>query len=110
MQGFGTTSEPVVWVRELAQKGGVVCACSVGPVVEFLAGLGGPWCGVWGRGWAPHASAGAEHDTSGRGFGRRFGAGSFDTARRAGWDDHRQAEAQGGFRLPVVLAAAPLRR
>ena len=35
--------------------------------------------------------------------GGRFGAGSFDTARRAGWDDHRQAEAQGGFRLPVVL-------
>ena len=24
------------------------------------------------------------------------------TARHAGWDGHRQAEAQGGFRLPVV--------
>ena len=34
----------------------------------------------------------------------------YRTARRAGQDDHRQAEAQGGFRLPVVLGAAPLRR
>ena len=30
-----------VWARELARKDGVVCACSVTPVVEFLAGLGG---------------------------------------------------------------------
>ena len=51
MQGFSTTSEPVVvWVRELAQKDGVVCACSVGPVVEFPAGLGGPWRGAVGEG------------------------------------------------------------
>ena len=40
-----------VWARELARKDGVVCACSVTPVVEFLAGLGGGR-GAWGRGWA----------------------------------------------------------
>ena len=73
MQGFSTTSEPVVvWVRELAQKDGVVCACSVGPVVEFLAGLGGPWRGVWGRGWAPHCWSVSER-RQGRSMTRRGG-------------------------------------
>ncbi|CAE7036869.1 Cacna1i [Symbiodinium sp. CCMP2592] len=40
----GTTSTSVVWVRELARnKDSVVSARGVSSVVEFLAGLGGPW-------------------------------------------------------------------
>ena len=77
-------------------------------------GLVGPGAGRGGGGRAPHCWSVSERRQGRRGFGRqfgrRFGAGSFDTARHAGWDDHRQAEAQGGFRLPVVLGAAPLRR
>ena len=37
-----TSTSSVVWVRELARnKDSVVSTCSVSPVVEFLAGLGG---------------------------------------------------------------------
>ncbi|CAE7657394.1 unnamed protein product [Symbiodinium sp. CCMP2592] len=65
---------------------------------------------VWVREVAPNkdtvvSTHGAEHDTPGRGFGRWFGAGSFDTARRAGWDGRRQAEAQGAGRFGSSASA-----
>ena len=48
-------------------------------------------------GWALHCWS--VSDTSGRGFGRRFGAGSFDTTRRAGREDCRRSTcACGGLR------------
>ena len=44
-----TSTSSVVWVRELARnKDSVVSTCSVSPVVEFLAGLGGAGLGLAG--------------------------------------------------------------
>ena len=83
----------VVWVRELARnKDSVVSTCSVSPVVEFLAGLGGG-AGRGGRGWAracwsESVSLLSVHVCS-------------DDLRLAGQTAHGQA--LGGYRLCIPL-------